>query len=362
MRVLFLVPYPKEGASNRYRVEQYIPYLEENGIRCRVRPFMSEGFFKILYQKGHWLRKGGYFLVSCLRRAGDLYRARNVDLVFIHREACPIGPPFFEWCFWVMRKPVVFDFDDAVFLPNSNILTPALRFLKCPWKVEKILRMSRSVIVANGYLEAYARRFNTNVSVIPTVVDTAHLPVKQHNENGKPVVGWIGTSSTSVYLEGILPVLEKLAERHSFTLRVIGSQRPIQARGVEVQSRRWSFEEDEALCRTVDIGIYPLPDTPWARGKAAFKAIQYMAAGLPVVASPVGMTAEVIQDGVNGFLASTESEWLHKLSLLIEQPHLRKRLGEVGRKTVEGRYAYDVHKKRFLNVVREASSGRPHAD
>ena len=359
MKILCIVPYPTEGASNRYRVEQYLPYLEGENIHACVRPFVSKQFFRILYEKGRWVEKGIYFAVSLLKRVGDLYRALGSDVVFIHREACPVGPPLFEGCFWLMRKPIIFDFDDAIFLPDSSLLGPAWRFLKCSWKVQYIIRMSTAVIVANRYLENYVRQYHRRVTVVPTVVDTEQFQVKQHhNENGSPVIGWIGTASTAGYLEKVFPVLEELSKRYRFILRVVGSSKKVALSGVPVENCRWSLEEDGSFYRNMDIGIYPLPDNPWARGKAAFKAIQYMAAGVPVVASPVGMNAEVIQDGVNGFLASTEGEWLQKLSLLVEQPDLRKKLGQAGRKTVEERYAFEVHKKRFLEILKRVS----HAD
>ena len=354
IKMLFIVPYPTEGASNRYRVEQYLPYLEQQEIQCRLRPFVSERFFKILYQEGRLLEKIFYFLVACLKRTEDLYEAFHSDIVFIHREACPLGPPIFEWlCSRAMRKPVIFDFDDAIFLTNTTLLKPGWRFLKCPWKVKKIIQMSRSVIVANRYLEEYARRYQEKVWVIPTTVDTEHFQMKKSfRENGLLVIGWIGTASTAIYLEEIVPILQKLASRYRFVLRVIGSSKSLEIPGVNVENCEWSLKEDWNYFLDLDIGIYPLPDDPWSRGKAAFKAIQYMAAGVPVVASPVGMNCEVIQDGVNGFLAHTEKEWLHKLSLLIQEPSLRRRLGEAGRLTVEVRYASHVYRERVLNVIR----------
>lgn len=355
MKILFIVPYPTEGASNRHRVEQYLPYLKQERIQAAVSPFLFKRFFRILYQPGHGVEKGVYFVVACLRRLLDLYRGLRSDLIFVHREACPVGPPLFEWCLWLMRKPIVFDFDDAIFLPDSNILSPGLRFLKCPWKVRHIIRMSRAVIVANPYLADYARRYHDCVHVIPTVVDTDRIRVKESEpaaENGSPVIGWIGTGSTTSYLGSVLPILEKLGRRYCFKLRIIGSSREIDLPGVPVENCRWSFEEERNLSDKMDIGIYPLPDNAWARGKAAFKAIQYMAAGLPVVASPVGMTAEVVRDGVNGFLAATDEEWFQKLSLLIEQPQLRRRLGRMGRRMAEERYALHRYQAHFLDILK----------
>lgn len=358
MKVLFIVPYPTEGASNRYRVEQYVPYLEACGIESVVRPFVSQKFFRILYKKGHLFRKTVYFLAACVRRTGDLYRAFRSDAVFIHREACPIGPPCFEWLCSAMGKPILFDFDDAIFLPDTSLLKGAFRFLKCSWKVRHIIRMSRAVIVANRYLEAYARKYSENIWVIPTVVDTERFQMKKEfRENGSLVIGWVGTATTAAYLERVFPIFQKLAQTHHFVLRIVGSSKKVNLPGIPVENCEWSLKEDWAYYQNLDIGVHPLPDTPWARGKAAFKVIQYMAAGVPVVASPVGMNAEVIQDGVNGFLASTEEEWFQKLSQLVEQPSLRKQLAEAGRKRVEEQYTSRLYREHFLNVVKTVARG-----
>ena len=363
MKVLFIVPYPTEGASNRYRVEQYLPYLEREGIQVRLRPFISQRFFKILYREGHLLEKGIYFLAACFRRAGDLYGAFGSNLIFVHREAFPIGPPIFEWLCHAMGKPIIFDFDDAIFLPDTSFLKPSWRFLKCAWKAKHIIRMSKMTIVSNRYLEAYAKKYNEKVCVIPTVLDTEKWPMKQDaRENGSLVIGWIGTATTAAYLEEILSIFGELAKKHRFILRIIGSSKKVEIPGVEVDNREWSLKTDWKHFHDLDIGIYPLPDDPWARGKAAFKAIQYMAAGVPVVASPVGMNCEVIQDGVNGFLAATQEEWLQKLSLLAEQPSLRRQLAEEGRKRVEALYATDLYRDHFLNLAKNVAAGTSPGD
>ncbi len=356
MKVLFIVPYPTEGASNRYRVEQYLPYLEEQGIRCQIRPFMTRAFYRLLHRRGQLLKKAFYFLGACLKRTGDLFWAFRSDVIFIHREAAPVGPPLFEWCCWLMGKPVIFDFDDAIFLSDTSRLSPAWRFLKCSWKVGQTIRISRAVLVANHTLAVYVRRYHERVWVIPTVVDPEYLRMRREREQeGPPVIGWIGTPSTSGYLERILPVFQTLAQKHPFVLRVVGASRAFEIPGVWVENREWSLTEEWHCFLGLDIGVHPLPDDPWARGKAAFKTIQYMTAGVPVIASPIGMNGEVVQDGVNGFLASTEAEWVQKLSLLLEDPSLRKRFGEAGRRTIEERYTSHIYRDRLASVVRNFS-------
>ena len=358
MRVLFLIPHSLEGASSRYRVLQYIPHFEANGIECTVSSFLSKKFYLIAYQRGHWLKKGAYFFVSSLRRLRDLLRSGRYDLVFIHLEAFPIGPPVIEWLLATCKVPIVFDLDDALFLPRATTVNPVVEFFRMPKKIETILKLSRHVITCNNHLKEYVQRFNSKVSMIPTCVDADHFTLRKQNTNrDKLLVGWIGSHSTAPYLEPLKPVLARLAERYSFTFKIVGSMTPFHVPGVEVIQERWSMEKEVAHFQELDIGVYPLPDEPWVLGKTGFKTVQYMSVGVPCVVSNVGRNREIVRDGVNGFLATSPEEWVTKMGRLFEQPSLRKQLGLEGRKTVENVYSTRVHVSKYVEILQNVKNG-----
>ncbi|MBI4380452.1 MAG: glycosyltransferase family 4 protein [candidate division NC10 bacterium] len=359
VRALALSPVPEEGAGCRFRVSQYIPYLEARGIRVTVRPFFTPEFFRIVYQTGAHFRKSYLFALQTLARLRLLAQRTDYDLFFVYREAFPIGPPVIELALSrVKGRALVYDFDDAIFLTNSSDANKLVGILKYPQKVSQIIRGSARVVAGNTYLADYARRYNEAVIVIPTCVDTTKFVPRpgRHGDNreGRPTVGWIGSHSTAKYLRSLLPVLERVAGRHRFQLYVVGSLAPLHARGFEVTQAQWDLEREVEDFRCCDVGVYPLWDDDWSRGKCGFKAIQFMACGVPVVASAVGVNREIIQDGVNGFLAATEEDWMEKLGWLLSDSSLREKLGRAGRETIVERYSLAVHAPTMATVFRSA--------
>ncbi len=220
MKVLFIVPYTTGGGSNRLWVEQYLPLLRDHGIDCVVRPFVySSRFYDILYRRGRTARKGMYFLISTLSRLLDLLRARRFDLIFIHREVFPFGLPVLERLLAASGIPIIFDLDDAIWQPNCSQANRAFQSLKCPWKVGRIMRLSRLVIAGNGYLREYAVQHNPRVTVIPTPVDTDRLhPVPRVNQVSV-TLGWIGSHSSAAYLGSLDSDVPRMASRSDLRLR-----------------------------------------------------------------------------------------------------------------------------------------------
>lgn len=360
LRVLFVVPYPTEAPSNRLRVEQYFPYLRRHGIKTRLRPFMSSYFYRNRYRPGGAPWKLLSLAWSTLNRLLDIRRAGEVDVIFVHREAFPFGGPFIEEALARSGTPLVFDFDDAIYLHNSGENSPLLRLLKRPEKTARIIQLSTAVIAGNENLKAYASRYNRNITVIPTPVDTDHFrPRPAPPSSDRVVIGWIGSNTTAPYLQMVEPALEELERRYPHVeLRIVGgSYRPAGLSRVSLQ--RWRLATELRDLHSFDIGIMPMPDTDWTRGKCGFKTLLYMSVGLPSVCSPVGVTTDIIQDGANGFLATSTEEWVEKLSRLIEDAALRHEIGMAGRRSVEEKYSLHAQAPRLLDVIERAAARRP---
>jgi len=358
MKILFIEPYPTEGPSSRYRVEQYIPYLKNNGIKCTVRPFISSKFFKIIYQKGYHLKKIFFFFQSSTRRFFDLFTAMHCDIIFIHLEAFPFGPSVFEWILKKSGKKIIYDLDDAIYLGITSPINRFLKLLKYPSKVMKILTISNHIITCNEFLADFARKYNKNVTAIHTSVDTDRFVPKirdANDANQDITIGWIGSHTTAPYLEELKNVFHQLSLKYKFNLKIIGAgKHNLKIPGINVINMDWQLENEIEEFQSLDIGVYPLPENKWTLGKTGFKTIQYMSVGIPCVVSNVGSNKNIVEDGVNGYLANTKEEWIEKLSKLIEDPELRKRMGLAGRKTVIEKYSVKVNAPKLLEILQNA--------
>lgn len=354
-RVLCLVPYPTAGASNRLRVEQYGDRLHAAGIELVISPFFDDATYRVLYLPGHTVAKIMGVLRGTARRIRDVVRARRFSLILIHRESAPFGPPLVERALSLLGVRYIFDFDDAVFLPAihpSNRRWARLRRVN----VDETTRRAAAVIAGNEYLADWARPLNPRLTIIPTPVDTdRHVPALIQSRAGPVVLGWIGSSSTAPYLHLLDRVLADLASRHHFILRVIGGGYVNPA--IHVDLRTFDLEREPADVAAFDIGLLPEPDDAWTRGKGAFKGLLYMAAGVPVVASKVGVNPEVVTDAETGYCAADEGEWITALERLVSDPGLRSRLGEAGRRRVVERYSLNVQAPRFAAAIHSALDG-----
>lgn len=355
LRVLFLVPYPREGASNRIRIEQYIPHLECRGISCRIRPFVNRPFYRILYLPHRYAAKAFWFVVCTANRLLDLARALRYDLVFVHREAYPFGGAFIESALHHMGKPIVFDFDDSIFIPSTSQHNIYIERFKKPGKTADIIRMSRAVIAGNEYLRQYARAYNKDVVVIPSAIDTAkYCPAPAGIDREEVVIGWIGSATTRAFLYSMKDVFSELSRLHrNVVIKIVGDG----VYGFEMRNvvnKQWALDDEVDDLRGFDIGIMPMPDNEWTKGKCGFKNIVYMSLGIPVVCSPVGVNAEIVQDGVTGYLASTPADWLDRLSRLIRDRALRRRMGTAGRDRARRFYSVEANAEKVADVIRKA--------
>jgi glycosyltransferase involved in cell wall biosynthesis len=354
MKVLFLFPYPLMCApSQRFRFEQYLQRLQQHRVKVVTQSFWTAAAWKILYQQGHTARKVGHFLQGIARRIFILFSVPGVDFVFLHREAAPAGPPLFEWFIVrVLRKRLIYDFDDAIWMPNTSPVNRRASRLKWHQKVDTICRWSYRVSCGNDFLAAYARTFNPNVVVIPTTIDTSfsHNPAlfAQTNSTRWITLGWTGTHSTLPYLEPLIPVFTSLILKFPrLRIIIIADRKPEWAlSGVEFI--RWRNETEIPDLLNIDIGVMPLPDEPWAKGKCGLKALQFMSLGIPVLVSPVGVNTQLIEPDVSGYWCTTALEWEQRLEHLILHPEVRVRLGKEGRDRVVTGYSVEAMLPAYL--------------
>ena len=352
MRILFVVPYPPGRApSQRFRFEQYLDILTAHGHQYRLAPFLSVATWNILYKPGQTAAKALGILAGFARRVGLLFTVPQYDFVFVHREAAPVGPPVLEWLMAkVLRKKLIYDFDDAIWLANTSEANKIAAGMKWHHKVDAICRWAYKNSCGNAYLAGYARQFNPRALVNPTTIDTVHLhnQVRDQAAPGRLVIGWTGTHSTLKYLDQVVPVLARLeAEGLDFEFRVISNQPPAFPLRSLVYLP-WRKETEIADLLGFHIGLMPLEDDLWAKGKCAFKALQYMALGVPPLVSPVGMNTEVVQHGRNGFVCATPQEWEASLRRILADAGLRQQLGAAARATIEQRYSVVANTPNFL--------------
>jgi glycosyltransferase involved in cell wall biosynthesis len=342
VKVLFLTQTSALGPSSRYRVYQLLPWLQKLGVVCEVSPAIDDTLYRSLYlDSGPQASRRTAFSAAWRRRRDDLRRVDDFDAVFVQKGVFPGLYSGFERKI-AARKPVVFDFDDAIWLPRVGG-SPVLRALHRESAVQDILRSATAVIAGNSFLADYAARFNRKITVVPSSIDLAAYP----RGDSSNVVGWIGSRTTLPYLSPLKPAFETLGIKP----RIIASGDPTQL-GFETEFRPWRLETEMNELSQIGVGIAPLPDTPWEHGKCGVKILQYMACGIPVVASPVGVNAQLVVNGVNGFLAKNTDEWTTALRTLMADSSQRQRLGAAGREAVEKNFTVQVAAAAVNSVLR----------
>ncbi|MDD5617696.1 MAG: glycosyltransferase family 4 protein [Candidatus Omnitrophica bacterium] len=353
MKVLFIVPYPLDTTpSQRLKFEQYFEYFRQNGITIGFSSFVSPAFRKILYKKGYTFKKVIYTVCGYFRRISDIFKAGYYDIIYLHLEAAPFGPPIFEYMFYILGKPIIYDIDDIIYIPHVSDANKLIKFLKDPKKIHTIMRLSKHIIVVTDYLGRFAEKFNKNITYIPPTIDTDKYSVANKNNDKKICVGWTGSHSTSKYLYLLEEVLKNISQSYDIRLKVIGDTN-FKISGLNIEVKDWSSLTEVGDIQDIDIGLYPLPKNEWVMGKGGLKALQYMGMGIPVVCTRVGAVLNFIQDGVNGFLADSDQEWIEKISRLIKNADLRKRIGLAARKTVEEKFSVKANAPNFLQVLQK---------
>ncbi|MEN7549608.1 glycosyltransferase family 4 protein [Rapidithrix thailandica] len=354
MKILILAPYPKTVApSQRFRFEQYLEAVREKGWKYDYVPFIDETTWAILHQPGQFVKKALGILRAFLKRFFLLSKLSSYDYVFIHREASHIGPPLFEWLIAkVFRKKMIYDFDDAIWLPNFSKHNESFHWLKMYGKVKSIMKWSYKISAGNRYLADFARKYNPEAAIVinPTTIDTEHYHNQVKDQSSNPlVIGWTGTLTTTKYLKDIVPALKDLEQKYNFEFHVIANEDP----EYELKSYRfvkWKKETEIEDLLQFNVGVMPLVDDAWAKGKCGFKALQYMALGIPALVSPVGVNEDIVDHQRNGFVCRKQQDWYEGLEQLLKDAEARTNMGEEARKKIEDYYSVKANTKNFLSL------------
>lgn len=352
LRMLALPRYAQLGASSRLRTLHYLPALMSAGIQCDVHSLLDDDYLSGLYTGR--IRKAGV-AKSYVSRIAQLLRSGQYDLVWTEKELLPWLPHWVELGLLSSRTRLVADYDDAIFhrydLHRSLAVRRALGR-----KVDHVMARANLVTAGNEYLAERAHAAGAKrVEIVPTVVDLEAYHVAHKPDDATPTIGWIGTPSTwNEYMESLMPTFTSAAADGGARVVAVGAGKAASPHPL-LDIVTWSEETEVTQIQAMDIGVMPLADTPWARGKCGYKLIQYMACGLPVIASPVGVNSEIVEHGVNGFLASTELEWRQALDRLLEDAGLRRRMGIEGRRKVERRYSLQKWAPRLVNLLADTA-------
>ena len=355
MRVLFLNKYTAGGPSSRYRVLQFLPFLEARGIHATVQALHDDHYLAARYA-GEGVSPF-YLARRTVSRLSALSHASRYDLVFIQKEMFPHLLDVPEWFLARAGVRYVVDLDDAIHLMYAGAHGWRSAMSR---KFPRVLSHARLVLAGNRYLEAYARQYNEHVLFFPTVVDTerftpGHPPDRADKE---AVVGWMGTPETVKYLDTVMPALEGAAKESRLSLLVVGANAPT-ARGLAARSKPWSEASEADDLRAMDIGVMPLADDEWSKGKCALKLIQYMSAGVASVTSPQGSAVEFVRDGENAWFANGSTDWCERVLALAQSPERRAEMGRRARATVEAQYSLRVWGPRLADALEWAAGNAP---
>lgn len=353
VEALFLTKYTRQGASSRYRSLQYLPLFEKSGIQCTHRPLFPKKYIEKLYKDG--VRPKSSIITGYLRRLLDLTKVPKFDIVIIEKELLPYFPAAFEKLLQYSDVPFIVDFDDAIF-HNYDLSSHCVVRKTLGSKIDKVMKFADVVVVGNRYLARRAYTADaTRVEVIPTVIDINRYPSSPSLNTDKFTIGWIGTPATSDYVENLTTVLRRICDEINCQVVLVGSG-SVNMPGVPVEVKDWSEETEIQEIQGFDVGIMPLEDSPWERGKCGLKLIQYMGCAKPVIGSPVGINTRLISNGENGFLADKPEHWENQLKRLANNPSLRTELGENGRRLVKEEFSLQSAYPHWREIIKETTS------
>ena len=350
-KILVLCPSPKGTApTQRLKYEQYFPALEEKGYHFTISSFQTTRLWKIIYQKGRIAEKGFWVLIGYLKRVFDLLRAPFYDGVFVNLWVTPLGWPVYERLLFLFNKKVIYDLDDMVFLGNAAPGTNRLiEKFKGKRKPITLMKNAQYVIVCTPKLEEIALSLNKckNVVDISSTFNVQRfVPVKKYERHDVTTIGWTGTHSTIVFLESLQPVLAELSKRSRIKLLVIANKE-YRMKDVDTEFIPWREATEIEDLQRIEIGLYPIPANEWSLGKSSLKALTYMAIGIPFVATAYGTNYRIMENGIQGFLALTNEEWLESLTKLIDDIDMRRRMGIEGRKRVEEEFSLEANFEKY---------------
>ena len=356
MKVLFITPAPIGiSPGQRFRFEHYLGHLTENQIDFEIKSFFNIAGWKIFYKNGNTLKKFFLLTSGLLKRAGLLFQLKKFDVIYIYREVMPFGPPVFEWLMAkVLRKNIIYDFDDAIWISLSSNANPVASKIKCAWKVAKICAWSSIVTVGNQFLADYAKQYCKDTRIIPTVVDTENVHNKTKNQGDTPLtIGWTGTFTNFIHLPLVTNAIKRLQDKYRFDFLIIADKNP-ELKDIAYSFTAWNKETEIDDLIKMHIGIMPLIKTDVQLGKCAFKAIQYMSLGIPAVVTPIGANCEVVDDGINGYWADNDEEWYTALQQLLLDTASRSELGILAQHKMVTQYSVIASKELFLDLFKSA--------
>lgn len=351
MEILTLTRYDSMGASSRLRSLQYLSWFEKSALTCTVSPLIDNDTLQAFYQTGNYSLS--HLIKAYVHRIHILLKKQKFDLIWIEKEALPWLPAWLE-CNLLGETPYVLDYDDAIFHNYDQHTSPVVRYF-FGRRIDKLMSGAALITAGNAYLAQRAIKAGSRkVEIIPTIIDLERYSLKTTTttKNNIPHIVWIGSPHTLKYLKLIEKPLAALSQKFTFKLRIINSI-SLDLPGVDVEFVPWTETTEVASLQTCDIGVMPLVDSPWERGKCGYKLIQYMACGLPVVATPVGVNTEIVRDE-NGYLATTDEEWIEALSKLLGDAQLRQYMGEAGRKRVEAEFCIQQIAPRLIRSLEHA--------
>lgn len=349
--MLLLSRYNRLGASSRMRLLQYKPFLKSCGWKIHVSPLFTDRYVEALYGgKSRWK----YVIIGYWSRLIILLKITKYDLIWIEKELFPFMPALAEHILLKFKVPYVVDYDDAInHLYDRHRKTSVRYFLGN--KIQKVMQNAKLVIAGNDYLASVAKKAGSKrIEVIPTVVDINRYNITAKNENNNPlIVGWIGSPATMIYLFEIESVYKKILDKYNVSFVAVGASKKL-LKNLPFEVKSWSEETEVSIIQSFDIGIMPLKNSPWEQGKCGYKLIQYMACGIPVIGSGVGVNNQIVKHGSTGFIAKSLEDWEKRLEQLLDSKHMRSYMGVKGRECVENIYSLQVQAPKLDQLLRDA--------